>query len=251
MLLQICWQPDPHYEVCWVTSCAQHSPSGWCFVHWATIVFVVLHFTVVWRLQQDVGTFREENLGLRLVKPHRVHIPPAALKEQTMHIRSILRLQLRYLFQELEVKYDLIYGNGVLPGKVLQDSSQEALSKEETRQPVIERIPKVYPLLEEWQTGFQVSNVGSEGFQRGVGLAHPEFRHFTVEKGFGGALEWRVHHDLTQQSQFDILQGTPYDFDQTVEPLQLLGKHCVHWLVVLHRIKLHDLVDVVLFREVT
>lgn len=66
-----------------------------------------------------------------------------------MHIRSILRLQLRYLFQELEVKYDLIYGNGVLPGKVLQDSSQEALSKEETRQPVIERIPKVYPLLEE------------------------------------------------------------------------------------------------------
>lgn len=192
-----------------------------------------------------------EDLWLALIQHHFIVVPPASLEEETIDIRTILRLQIRRLLHELKVVGDLIDGDGVSPCEVLKHTGQETLGEEESRDPEDSWISHIYPPLEEGQSGLQVGHIGPKWFQGRIGLAHPKIRDFSVEERLGGGLKRSIHDDLTHHGEFDVLQRGAYDFDEAVESLQLLGQDSVHGLVVGNRVHLHHLCNVVHIREIT
>ena len=108
------------------------------------------------RSQQDVRALGVKDLRLALVQHHAVVIPTTSLKEKTVNIGAILRLQVWCFLQKLEIIGDLVDRDGVPSGKVLQHTSEEALREEKSRNPENCGISNIDPLLEEREPSLEV-----------------------------------------------------------------------------------------------
>lgn len=201
--------------------------------------------------QPNVRTLGVENFWLALIQHHFIVAPPATLKEETVDIGTILRLQIRRFLHELKVVGDLVNGDGVSPCEVLKHTGEETLREEKSRDPEDSWIPDIYPSLEERKPGLQIGHIRAKWFQGGIGLAHPKIRYFSVEERLGGGLKRSVHDDLTHHCKFDVLERGAYNFDEAIESLQLLGQYSVHGLVVGNWVHLHHFCNVVHIREIT
>jgi hypothetical protein len=109
-------------------------------------------------------------------------VPSTSLQEKSIHIRTVLWLQVWTFLQEFEVVGYLIDRDGVSSRVVLQHTSKEALCEEETRDPKDSRIANVDPALEESQPCLEVGYIGTQGFKGRIAFTHPKVRYLSVEE---------------------------------------------------------------------
>jgi hypothetical protein len=163
-LLEIGGEANVHDEIGGVAGCGEHTATGRGLVYGTFVVLVVGQLARMRRPEEDVWTLGVKDLRLALVQHHVVVVPSAALQEETVDIGTILWLQIWRFLQKLEVVGDLIDGDGITTGEVLQDTSQETLSEEETRNPEDCGIADVDPTLEEGESGLEIKDIGAEWF---------------------------------------------------------------------------------------
>jgi len=59
----------------------------------------------------------------------------------------------------LEIKAEMVYGNGVLAGVVLHDAGEEGLREKEAGYPENDRLPVVMPVLQHIPHQYTVHNI--------------------------------------------------------------------------------------------
>ena len=185
-------------------------------------MLVVRQLRTVAGFQQYIRAFSEQNFGLGLVESHLIVVPAAPLEEQPTHISAVVWLEVRRVFDKLEIVGDFIDGDRVPPREILKDAGEETLRKEEAGNPEDDGSSDIDPLLEKGEPGLQISDIGAQRFEGGVALAHPQVGDLAVEQSPGGSLERGVHDYLAHHGQPQVFQRRTHDLDQPVEPLQLL-----------------------------
>ena len=128
------------------------------------------------RLQPEMWHFRVEHLRLGLFETSLVLIPSTTLDKQAIDVGTIFSslsgTECR-IIHDLVVPCNQINGNGVLPGEVLLETSEERLGEEETREPEGNGGSFFNPLLHEDKTFNHVHDVGSEWLHGWVGYFSP------------------------------------------------------------------------------
>lgn len=71
---------------------------------------------------------------------------------------------------DLEVEDQLIDGNLILSGKVLNGTSEETLSEVELADPVVGWDALIDPGLEEFESSLEICDIATEGLQGWVAL---------------------------------------------------------------------------------
>mmetsp|Transcript_47603 Transcript_47603/g.103615 ORF Transcript_47603/g.103615 Transcript_47603/m.103615 type:complete len:273 (+) Transcript_47603:380-1198(+) len=197
----------------------------------------------------DYGDFLEQDFGEGLVDTTSFLVPTSSLDEQSVHITSLLRrleiilphagVNTRQRFRALHVVVpdDFVDWHFELTCHVLFDTGQERLREEETGNPKHNRWPFINPFSHELQSGEEISNIPTEGLQRGIrwGLP-PQLRHLVVQESVPHLLKVGRHHSQALHSLLQLPTRIGNYFEQLVETQQLLGQYCVHGLVVIRRI---------------
>jgi hypothetical protein len=103
-----------------VTSGGQDSSSLTGLVDGAVVVGIVLHLEDEARLEPDHRALDEEDLVLTLVQESGLGVPSASLNEHSAHVDAVIRRNWVLILDDFVVEYQLVYGDLVLSGIVLQ-----------------------------------------------------------------------------------------------------------------------------------
>mmetsp|Transcript_106049 Transcript_106049/g.295105 ORF Transcript_106049/g.295105 Transcript_106049/m.295105 type:complete len:466 (-) Transcript_106049:145-1542(-) len=193
------------------------------------------------RVPVHVGDLGEEHLGHALLNVAGAVIPARAFHEEAVHVAAGLRLRERLLLckgllQHMELPGQGVDGQLVLPGVVLQLSSQEGLREVEARDPVRRRVAALLPVGEEGYPSHEVRHVAGQRLERRVGDLHPICRPCVPQNARRHLVQVGVHHEEALHRLADVREGRAHAQDELVEAQHLLVQHRVQGLVVVNRV---------------
>lgn len=230
-----------------VTGGRQGARSGEHLVGGAHVDAVGRCHTVALGHEPDDRHFSVQLLGVRVVQDVSRAVPARTLHEHTIDVATIVwflsDLAQRVLVNDLEVELELIDGDNVLSGVVLQRGSEESLGEEEPRDPEGRWGALLNPLRQEVDSLEQVQLPRSEGLQGQESLGGPRVGNLVVEQT--GAHRFKIfrHDDFSDERLLNSDELDLHQVEETVVLESLLGKHSVHRLVVIGGELLSHLVE--------
>lgn len=209
------------------------------------------HFEILLQFgnQEHHRTAGVQSFGHTFIHAAFFRIPSGSFKEHSIHIGTFLWFLSHLMSDHLEIEHKEIDGDTMFSCDILHDTGGEGVGEEEPRNPIGVRMSFLDPFIEEDDSVLQVGDEGSYWLRTFVGLASPHVRHFAVEQAEGSSFQLTGHHDQTFQSFVHFFQGRSNQQNQHVESLHFLCQHCVHGVLVFHRVLFLNFGDVKMGRE--
>jgi len=193
-----------------MTSRGQNTSSVESLVDRTSVAMVEHDFSLFARFEPQVWHRCEQLFRCWFLQHVDVRIPSATFKIQTINVSTISRSNFWILFvlltENFKVEVQLINSNHILSSVVLLKTSQERLSKEETRDPEDLRSAVINPLLEEIKSFNEVYDVTSQRFEWRIRTFHPSSWNSVIENRVADSFEFGRHSDFSLNCFTNIYQ---------------------------------------------
>lgn len=218
MRLWLVWgEPDHGHEVGWMTGCWKGTSALAGLVDWAVVVRIVFDLLVSAGFEPYHRTLNKEYLSIRFIQQACLVIPLAPFNEHTAHVNTILWWGWVLILDYFKVESQLINGDQVLTSVVLHGTCQETLSEVELIDPVERWNTVIDPILEEFQSLFEILDIATQGFEWGIRSSFPQLRYLTIKERLESFFKLSREQNFTLDGFFEILQRVSDNVDQTVE----------------------------------
>jgi hypothetical protein len=227
-----------------VTGGRQGTCSGEYLIHWNVIDTCLWLLSISLWHEPDEWELNIKLLGLAVIHHVGCLVPSGAFDVEAETVDTINWLlchvlRLNFII-DLEVIGELINGNSMLSSEVLSGTSEESLREEETREPESCWASGINPSTDKLESIIQISHPRRQWLKGEEADFAECCWHLVVEHGCSEGVEVFVHHNFSLKSELDLPEHLVHDDEESVVSNDLLGKYCVHRLIVHRRVSLNN-----------